>query len=101
MKRNIQITLRTEEVPGGAINGATIQTDTPDKYIVVLDAAKSKQQQAATFLHEMMHIYRRDFDDPDRPVMEIEAECEADLLDALQLILEMDGVERAPIHSER
>lgn len=59
-KRNIQIQLVKAKMP------ETFRGVCKDKgegsYLIILNQDKSEEEQAQSFLHEMLHIYYNDFD---------------------------------------
>lgn len=83
MAREITIKLhRLEEMPEG-IHGTVMGSD--GQYMIVLNAEEDPDQQLATFLHEMTHIYNGDLEAGGN-VQEIEARTHRELLKALELL---------------
>ena len=82
--REINITLHTVPLPDGIYGGVT--QDKNGGYAVFVNADKTEDEQAAAFLHEMLHVYRRDLEAPAGiTAAEIEAEHRAALLRAYSL----------------
>ena len=68
-ERNIKIRLiRSEEVPE-SIRGNIMKLDGNDNYMMLINGAKSEGEQIASFLHECLHIWRRDLDQNDSVTM--------------------------------
>lgn len=83
MAREITIKLhRLEGMPEG-IHGTVMGSD--GRYMIVLNAEEDPDQQLATFLHEMTHIYNGDLE-AGGSVQEIEARTHRELLKALELL---------------
>ena len=57
--------------------------------MVWVNTVHGEKRAAASWLHEALHIYHDDFDDP-RPVKEIEAERRAELRELLQILIRDD-----------
>lgn len=73
--RKLTILLENMDMPE-EIQGATSKKN--DTFYMLINAKASKEEQAAAFLHEMLHIYRRDFES-DKSVDEIENSIRDDL----------------------
>lgn len=73
--RKLTILLENMDMPED-IQGATSKKN--DTFYMLINAKASKEEQAAAFLHEMLHIYRRDFES-DQSVDEIEIEVRKEL----------------------
>lgn len=74
--RKFTVYLHEVELPEG-IDGATSPNKGEEKsYTILLDSKQNDIERAATFLHEMLHIYRRDFESG-KTVQQIEAETHA------------------------
>lgn len=83
MAREITIKLhRLEGMPEG-IHGTVMGSE--GRYMIVLNAEEDPDQQLATFLHEMTHIYNGDLEAKGN-VQEIEARTHRKLLEALELL---------------
>ena len=60
--REISLRVIHTDLPD-TINGATAQDPRdPDSYTVILNARKGQKQQLLSFLHEMIHVYQKDFE---------------------------------------
>lgn len=59
-KKTLQLTLYKAPCLEG-VNGTVIKTG-DDSFMVIINSDLPPQEQAAAFAHEMLHIYRRDFD---------------------------------------
>ena len=64
---NIRL-IRSEEVPE-SIGGGVSKLDGNDNYLMLINGAKSERRQIASFLHECLHIWRRDLDQNDSVTM--------------------------------
>lgn len=83
MAREITIKLhRLEGMPEG-IHGSVMGSE--GRYMIVLNAEEDPDQQLATFLHEMTHIYNGDLEAGGN-IQEIEAQTHRELLKALELL---------------
>ena len=89
-KRELKIRLVRSDGPE-TIHGATAQMrdDTGEKYAVWINSSRTGKCGAATWLHEMLHIYHDDFSDT-RPVKEIEKERRSELIELLEILIEED-----------
>ncbi len=58
-----------------------------DGYMIVVNADESPEQQTVTFLHEMLHIWNDDFNNPVDDVQTIEARTHRQLRRLLELAL--------------
>ena len=67
----------------------TAKTDEREDYTVLINSSLNSRRQAATFLHEMLHIFHEDFDGK-RAVKEIEAERRAELRELLEILIRED-----------
>ena len=83
-KESFTIDLYLLEMPE-AIHGVAMQTKTPNRYKIGLNAGATETQKLATFLHEMTHIYNHDHDSGDH-VNTIEVRVRQQLLEALGLL---------------
>ena len=82
-ERNIKIRLiRSEEIPEG-IGGSVLKLEGKDNYLMLINGSQSEGQQIASFLHECLHIWRRDHDRAD-PVGVIEQELHEELREILE-----------------
>lgn len=88
MKRKMKIDLAEAALPD-SMNGVTLNEGGSQDYLVAINSNKGDLQRAATFLHEMLHIYHDDFNST-RSAAEIEIEREAELKAIARLILEKD-----------
>lgn len=73
--REIKILLEEESLPTGA-HGVTAASD--GIYYIVLNRDDDTGRKEAAFLHELLHIYRRDFESK-KSVDEIEIEIRKEL----------------------
>ena len=74
-KKRLQLTLYKAPCLEG-VGGTVIKTG-DDSFMVIINSDLPPQEQAAAFAHEMLHIYRQDFD-WDLPVNTIERARHAD-----------------------
>lgn len=83
MDRKITLTIKSAPLPP-AINAATLKSGI-DNYFVVLNGEKNDDEQTAGLLHEMLHVWHRDFDSPE-PADSIERNRHAELLRLLKIL---------------
>ena len=82
--REINITLHTIPLPGTIYGGVTQRAN--GSYVVLINADKTEDEQAAAFLHELLHVFHRDLEAPPGiTAAEIEAKRKAELLRVLQI----------------
>lgn len=78
---NIRL-IRSEELPE-SIGGCVSKLDGNDNYLMLINGAKSERRQIVSFLHECLHIWRRDHERTD-PVTVIEQEIHEELREILK-----------------
>lgn len=83
-EREFNIRVFREHLPAGAHGMAAPDND---GYMIVVNADESPDKQAETFLHEMLHIWNDDFNDPVGNVQVIEARTHRQLRRLLELSL--------------
>lgn len=71
--RNITIKLIQTELPEG-VHGCISGTDA-DGYIIMIHNQDSAEEQEKTFLHECLHLWRKDTIRKDATVIQIEREA--------------------------
>lgn len=84
--RKIIIELATEPMAGNIHGGITGDPAT-DQYIILINSNDTEQRQAATFLHECLHIWHRDHA-TSAPVDQIERERHAEIKELLRVLQE-------------
>ena len=92
IKDNVKLYIRLGRSAGPrAIGGTTspMPVKNGEGYLVWINTVHGEKRAAASWLHEALHIYHGDFDDP-RPVAEIEAERRAELRELLQILIKED-----------
>ena len=82
--REFNIRVFRERLPAGA-HGMSAPDD--NGYLIVVNADESPDEQAKAFLHEMLHIWNDDFNDPVGNVQVIEARTHRQLRRLLELSL--------------
>ena len=81
----MNLTIQTYPGEGDGLDGAIVGQD-PNLHVFI-DGDIDPDRQAAAFLHEMLHLWHGDKQDP-RPLEEIEAERAAELRRIGRLFLE-------------
>lgn len=81
-ERELHIRIASRPLPDGT-NGVLWRTD-ENSYTVCIDSSQDEDGQAAAFLHECLHLWHGDMEDPARDVDEIERERHAELLRILE-----------------
>lgn len=76
MQRTLKLTITVEEMPDG-INSAIIEPRGND-YMIAINNRLSQDEQAAAFLHECLHLWHGDCDNP-KEADTIEAERRQEL----------------------
>ncbi len=92
IKDDVRLQIRLVRADGpDSIGGTTspMPVKNGEGYLVWVNTVHSEKRAAASWLHEALHIYHNDFDDP-RPVKEIEAERRAELRELLEILIEED-----------
>ena len=84
--RKIVIEVATEPM-AGTIHGGITGDPAADQYIILINANDTEQRQAATFLHECLHIWHRDHATPAR-VDQLEGERHAEIKELLRVLQE-------------
>lgn len=84
MTRKINLIITTEDLPEG-VHGAAFQDK--DGYMILINGAEPKPNQAAAFLHECLHIWHDDHNDT-RAADTIEAERHEELRKLLEILTE-------------
>ena len=83
MDRKITISLHSRKLPP-TVTAAT-QEKGRDDYIIILNGDKTGDEQTAGLLHEVLHIWHRDFDSSD-PADKTEQIRHAELLRVIKLL---------------
>lgn len=87
-QRTITITISAHDMPEGLHGICTEQA--LNNYAIHLNSKDTEQQQAASFLHECLHIYHDDINDT-RSADQIEADRHRELLQLLKTMLQEEG----------
>lgn len=69
--RTIVVRLSEEPIPDLDLRGFCLPDNEPNSYIVWVNGQMSEEQKEETFLHEMLHLYHRDNEQPQN-VQELE-----------------------------
>jgi hypothetical protein len=85
MKRKMQIELAEIALPD-PFDGATVNDGKSQDFLVLINSEKDDLRRAAAFLHEMLHIFRGDFESS-KSAAEIERELDTELKAIAQFIL--------------
>lgn len=83
MQRKIELTLQTAALPDGI--DAVCQQRGQDQYLMILRNNQTDDEQAASFLHECLHVLHDDFNSS-LPVDVIEAQRHAELKRIIRLL---------------
>lgn len=60
--RVFSVRLHYENLPDSVNGAVALDSEDPEKYTILVNQNKSEDAQREAFLHEMLHIYRRDFE---------------------------------------
>ena len=71
--RKLTISLHEMELPENIHGALTLNKGNVESYSIFINNKQKETEQAVSFIHEMLHIYRRDFDSK-KDVQQIEAE---------------------------
>ena len=92
IKDDVRLQIRLVKSDGpNSIGGTTVTmpVNRGEGYMVWVNTVHGEKRAAASWLHEALHIYHDDFEDP-RPVAEIEAERRAELRELLEILIKDD-----------
>ena len=57
------------------INGVSFPCKNPGEYRILINRDLTEREKLEVFIHEMIHLYRRDHDKPSKMLNRFEAEC--------------------------